>query len=146
MELRINLATSCVLLAPAPARRREALEILLPSFPRGKKRLYQWPSKDTNLLDPTVGDAALLANPRASHPGRARELRDPPRRKLLRATAIEQQGRSIVARFQPDPAARTRNGDLAESAESHIGIYKRDLSVSMDKFRTLASQMDHKHD
>lgn len=53
MELRINLATSCVLLAPEEG---EALEIPLPSFPRGKKRLYQWPSKDTNLLDPMVGD------------------------------------------------------------------------------------------
>jgi len=37
-------------------REREALEIPLSSFPRGKKRLYQWPSKDTNLLDPTVGN------------------------------------------------------------------------------------------
>lgn len=56
MELRINLATSCV---GCGNREREALEISLPSFSRGKKRLYQWPSKDTNLLDPTVSDRQL---------------------------------------------------------------------------------------
>jgi len=93
-------------------------------FPRGRRRrLYQWPSKDTNLLDSTVGDRAV--------PDRENFetlCSSKPRRYFPTVGRANSCDSNRIRQPEPDT-------DLMESVGSRR--WRRDLSVSIDKFRTL---------